>query len=55
MLQQTYFLALPCPPESWRLALLVAQWQEEEGWLPCGVDRFCGSEQEREQELVVNC
>lgn len=30
----------------------MAQGQEEEGWLPCSMDRFCGSE--REQELVVN-
>lgn len=54
VLQQTCFLALPCPPESWGLVLSVAPGQEEEGWLPCGgVDRLCGSEWE--QELVVNC
>lgn len=44
MLQQTCSLALSCPLDSgvggW-LGASVAQGQEE-GWLPCGVDKFCG-------------
>lgn len=42
VLQQPCSLTPPCPLESRRLETLVAQGQEEEGWLPCGVDRICG-------------